>query len=141
MFRDCPRVSDRGGSVVSPRKAAAMMRAESRHSRVKKQACPTGGFSFRRRWTCCIVVGSIQTNTSLIMRVRDPQDTSSWREFVELYEPLLVSYARSRGLHETDARDVAQEIFINLLRAMPTFELDRRRGRFRTWLWQVTVNA
>jgi RNA polymerase sigma-70 factor (ECF subfamily) len=83
----------------------------------------------------------LQTNTSLILRVRDPHDTTSWQEFVELYEPLLVSYARSRGLHETDARDVVQETFINLLRALPKFELDHRRGRFRTWLWQVTINA
>jgi RNA polymerase sigma-70 factor (ECF subfamily) len=34
-----------------------------------------------------------------------------------------------------------QEVFIALLRSLPSFELDRNRGRFRTWLWQITMNA
>jgi RNA polymerase sigma-70 factor, ECF subfamily len=81
------------------------------------------------------------TNTSLIFRVRNLDDHASWREFVQLYEPLLVSYVRSRGLSINDANDVVQEIFISLLRALPNFSLDKQRGRFRTWLYQVTMNA
>jgi RNA polymerase sigma-70 factor (ECF subfamily) len=82
-----------------------------------------------------------ETRSSLLRRVRDPGDAESWRVFHELYEPLLHGYVRSRGLSDDDARDVVQEVFIALLRALPTFELDRSRGRFRTWLWQVTMNA
>lgn len=81
------------------------------------------------------------TNTSLIRRVRDPHDADAWAEFVALYEPLLVAYVRNRGLSETDAGDIVQEIFISLLRSLPSFTLDHSRGRFRTWLWQVTMNA
>lgn len=83
----------------------------------------------------------LPTNTSLIRRVRNVQDSESWREFVAIYEPLLVSYVRSRGLSASDASDVVQEILINLLRVLPTFKLDHERGRFRTWLWQLTMNA
>lgn len=82
-----------------------------------------------------------ETRSSLLIRVRDTADTESWREFVTLYEPLLLGYVRRQGLAESDAADVVQEIFIALLRAMPQFELDRERGRFRTWLWQVTRHA
>jgi RNA polymerase sigma-70 factor (ECF subfamily) len=82
-----------------------------------------------------------ETRSSLLDRVRDPADADGWREFVALYEPLILSYARSKGLAEDDARDVAQNVFVALLRALPTFQLDRARGRFRTWLWQVTANA
>src|SRR5262249_37767694 len=81
------------------------------------------------------------TRSSLLRRVRDPQDRESWREFVELYEPLLLSYVRSRGLDANEARDVAQEIFISLLKSLPTFTLDHERGRFRTWLFQGTMNT
>lgn len=81
------------------------------------------------------------TRSSLLRRLRDPSDGDSWREFVSLYEPLLLSYVRSRGLCEDDARDVVQDILTDLLRALPHFELDHGRGRFRTWLWQVTRNA
>ncbi|MFO0867034.1 MAG: sigma-70 family RNA polymerase sigma factor [Gemmataceae bacterium] len=83
----------------------------------------------------------LETNTSLIRRVRNAQDARSWAEFVSLYEPLLIGYVKSRGLPESDSRDVVQEIFITLLRAVPNFDLDHRKGRFRTWLWQVTMTG
>jgi RNA polymerase sigma-70 factor (ECF subfamily) len=80
------------------------------------------------------------TDTSLLRRVQDPADTAAWGEFVELYEPLLLAYVRSRGLTPGDAQDVVQEVLLALLRALPQFTLDPQRGRFRTWLYQVTVN-
>jgi RNA polymerase sigma factor (sigma-70 family) len=83
----------------------------------------------------------LQTNSSLIHRLKDAHDAESWTEFVALYEPLLMSYVRSRGLSEPDAHDIVQELFVTLLRVLPTFALDHRKGRFRTWLWQVTMNA
>jgi RNA polymerase sigma-70 factor (ECF subfamily) len=82
-----------------------------------------------------------KTSSSLLQRLRDPEDHASWSEFVSLYEPLLLRYVRSKGLDEHDARDVVQGIFVSLLRKLPQFELDRGKGRFRTWLWQVTHNA
>jgi RNA polymerase sigma-70 factor (ECF subfamily) len=82
-----------------------------------------------------------ETQSSLLRRVGNRNDIESWREFVALYEPLLVTYIRSKGLQESDARDVVQEVFVKLHRAMPGFELDRSRGRFRTWLWQVSTHA
>lgn len=82
-----------------------------------------------------------ETRTSLLRRVRNPGDAASWAEFVGLYEPLLMNYVRKRGLDDHDARDIVQSIFITLLRKMPTFELDKTRGRFRTWLWRVSHNA
>jgi RNA polymerase sigma factor (sigma-70 family) len=81
------------------------------------------------------------TRPSLLLRVRDRADDDSWSEFVALYEPLLLSYVRHRGLGEHDARDVVQNVFSTLLRTLPTFELDRGRGRFRSWLWRVAQNA
>ena len=83
----------------------------------------------------------VETRTSLLLRVRDPANSEGWSEFVALYEPLLLSYVRHRGMAEHDARDVVQEVFATLVRTMPNFELDRSRGRFRTWLWRVTHNA
>ena len=83
----------------------------------------------------------VETRATLLLRVRDPADAESWREFVMLYEPLLLSYVRNRGLSEHDARDVVQEVFGTLVRSMRSFELDHDRGRFRTWLWRITHNA
>ncbi len=88
-----------------------------------------------------IPVDREQTRSSLLRRVRDLADEASWSRFVAQYEPVLLAYVRRRGLHEHDAHDVVQEVFLRLHRAMPTFQLDRARGRFRTWLWQVTRSA
>lgn len=82
-----------------------------------------------------------ETRTSLLHRVRNPEDRESWGEFVALYEPLLISYVRKRGLADHDAQDVVQGIFIALLRKLPSFTLDHSKGRFRTWLWQVAFHA
>jgi RNA polymerase sigma-70 factor (ECF subfamily) len=82
-----------------------------------------------------------KTSSSLLRRLKNPDDQASWGEFVALYEPLLIRYVRKKGLDEHNARDVVQNIFITLLRTLPNFELDRAKGRFRTWLWQVTHNA
>lgn len=99
----------------------------------------------RFRGTMARLAGTLplmtETRTSLLRRVRNPSDSASWAEFVALYEPLLLNYVRKRGLIEHDARDVVQSIFIALLRKMPAFELDKSRGRFRTWLWRVSHNA
>jgi RNA polymerase sigma-70 factor (ECF subfamily) len=83
----------------------------------------------------------MDTSSTLLMRVRDTGDSASWREFVVIYEPLIVAYARQKGLTGQDALDVAQEVFVRLLKALPAFQLDRSRARFRTWLWQVTYSV
>ena len=82
-----------------------------------------------------------QTRSTLLMRIREPADAEAWGEFVALYEPLLTSYLRHRGLGPEDQRDVVQEVFARLVKTLPNFKLDRRRGRFRTWLWQVCQSA
>lgn len=82
-----------------------------------------------------------KTSSSLLRRLRDPKDNASWGEFVALYEPLLLRYVRKKGLSDHDAGDVVQGIFVTLVRKLPSFELNREKGRFRTWLWQVTHNA
>jgi RNA polymerase sigma-70 factor (ECF subfamily) len=81
------------------------------------------------------------TRYTLLQRVRNPQDQKAWAEFMALYHPLLFSYVKKKGLSDTDTEDVVQNIFISLVKTMPSFQLDKTRGRFRTWLWMVTSNA
>ena len=37
------------------------------------------------------------TRPSLLLRLRDTQDSSAWREFVALYAPLVYGYARKQS--------------------------------------------
>lgn len=82
-----------------------------------------------------------RTNISLITRVRDRTDDESWNQFYQFYQPLLMRYLRRLGLEEHAANDVIQDVFVRLLQSLPTFVLDRKRGRFRSYLWRLTYTA
>jgi RNA polymerase sigma-70 factor (ECF subfamily) len=82
-----------------------------------------------------------RTSISLIKRVRDRTDVESWREFYRFYQPLLARYMRTLRLDEHAANDVIQDVFVRLLQALPAFELDNKRGRFRSYLWKLTYSA
>lgn len=79
------------------------------------------------------------TRVSLLQRIRSPEDHVAWREFVEIYTPLLETFGKRLNLPEADAADVAQMLFEKLLRRMRTFSYDHNR-KFRGYLWRVFVN-
>jgi len=78
-----------------------------------------------------------ETRPSLLMRLRDPQDAESWNTFVSIYGPLILQYARHRGLQHADAADVAQDVLAQVARAIRDFTYQPERGRFRDWLGTV----
>src|SRR4051812_13311262 len=79
------------------------------------------------------------TPVSLLNRLRDPADEDAWREFVQLYTPLLLYWTRRLGLRREDAGDLVQEVFATLVQKLPEFQPDPQRS-FRSWLRTVTVN-
>jgi RNA polymerase sigma factor (sigma-70 family) len=140
----CPSVTEewRNHSRHSEAAAKGPIMADIHHRRPRRpDDRRRAGFHSPGRRRGGKLAAMLDTRTSLLRRVRDPADRQSWGEFVALYEPLLLSYVRKRGLHDHDAQDVVQGIFISLLRKLPSFDLDHRKGRFRTWLWQVAHNA
>jgi RNA polymerase sigma-70 factor (ECF subfamily) len=81
------------------------------------------------------------THDTLLSRLRNPRDEHAWRRFDRAYGPVIVRYARKRGLSLADAEDVHQIVLVSLLRAMPNFRWDPARGRFRSYLGRVVGNA
>jgi RNA polymerase sigma-70 factor (ECF subfamily) len=90
---------------------------------------------------CTEMISKSRTRLSLLSRVRDPNDGASWREFYAIYQPLIFGYLRGLGLKEHDADELTGEVFWRLLAILPTFRLDRKRGRFRAYLWRLTYSA
>jgi RNA polymerase sigma-70 factor (ECF subfamily) len=80
-----------------------------------------------------------ETPASLLERLRAGNDRSAWDRFYQVYGPLVRRWARGFGLTENDAADLQQEVFVLLVRKLPTFAYDPSRS-FRAWLRQTTLN-
>ncbi len=82
-----------------------------------------------------------ETHASLLLRVRDPSDREAWFEFAEIYRPVIVRLARTKGMQDADADDLAQRVLVSIAGAIDRFEPNDKRAKFRTWLKRVSENA
>ena len=80
------------------------------------------------------------TRVTLLTRLRDGRDGDAWREFFDLYGPVVYRFARNRGLQDADAADLMQDVLRSVARNAPRMEYDPKRGTFRGWLYTVTRN-
>lgn len=80
---------------------------------------------------------SVTTRASLLARVRDGRDQAAWRQFVELYGPVVYGFARRAGLQDADAADLTQDVFRAVAAGVKRLEYDPARGRFRNWLYTI----
>jgi RNA polymerase sigma-70 factor (ECF subfamily) len=80
----------------------------------------------------------IPTRATLIQRLKDWQDQSSWQDFFDTYWKLIYGVALKGGLTAAEAQDVVQETMISVAKHMPTFEYDPAIGSFKTWLLNMT---
>ena len=81
-----------------------------------------------------------ETPISLLERLRLRPDPASWRRLHDLYAPLVRGWLGRHGLQPTDVDDLSQEVLATLVRELPEFRHDLRRGAFRRWLRTIAVN-
>jgi RNA polymerase sigma-70 factor (ECF subfamily) len=79
------------------------------------------------------------TSVSLLERLRQVPDEAAWERFVRLYTPLLLYWARRRGLQDEDAADLVQDVLVVLVRKLPEFQYQADRS-FRGWMRAVLMN-
>jgi len=103
--------------------------------------------------------GPETTRPSLLVRIRDANDREAWRQFVDIYAPLIYGFCRKRGLQDADAADLTQDVFRAVAAKIASrpgakgkadgdegatgtvqWEYDPNRGSFRGWLYTVTRN-
>jgi RNA polymerase sigma-70 factor (ECF subfamily) len=80
----------------------------------------------------------IPTRASLLLRLKDWRDNSSWQEFFDTYWKLIYGVARKAGLGDDEAQDVVQETLVSAAKHMPTFKYDPSIGSFKAWLLTMT---
>jgi RNA polymerase sigma-70 factor (ECF subfamily) len=83
-----------------------------------------------------------ETRLSLLVRLTrsGPSDERAWREFVDYYAPVIYRWCVRRGLQDTDAQDVTQQVLLKLATKLPAFTYDPSRS-FRSWLRTLTYHA
>ncbi len=82
----------------------------------------------------------LETSFSLLERLRLASDPSAWQRMVELYTPYIQGWLRRQAVQSADVEDLTQEVLRSVVRALPDFQHDLRRGAFRRWLRTITVN-
>jgi RNA polymerase sigma-70 factor (ECF subfamily) len=80
----------------------------------------------------------VPTRASLIARLKNWQDQSSWQEFFDNYWKLIYGVARQSGLRDAEAQDVVQETMASVAKHMPGFQYNPAVGSFKGWLLQMT---
>ena len=80
----------------------------------------------------------IPTRATLLLRLKDLQDNSSWQDFFDTYWNLIFGVARKGGLTEAEAEDVVQETMIAVAKHIPDFKYDPQIGSFKGWLLNMT---
>src|SRR5436190_11950574 len=80
----------------------------------------------------------VPTRATLINRLKNWQDRSSWQEFFDTYWKLIYGVARKAGLTEVEAQDVVQETMFAVAKHMPGFKYNPALGSFKGWLLNMT---
>ncbi len=78
-------------------------------------------------------------SSSLLVRVQEMQP-DAWARMVDVFSPIVYRWARQAGLSGTDSADVVQEVFISIARRIRSFERQKEKGSFRSWLATITRN-
>jgi RNA polymerase sigma-70 factor (ECF subfamily) len=81
---------------------------------------------------------ALPTRSSLLRRVKDPQDHQSWQEFYAVYSKLILRFAIKAGLDEDEAGEVVQETLIAAAKHLPEFRYDPKVCSFKTWLLNLS---
>ena len=81
------------------------------------------------------------TSPDLLHELRQSGDSPHWGDFAGAYGESLQRFCRKKGLALEDAEDVTQQVFLQLLDALPKFEYSAERGRFRCWLATIAWRA
>src|SRR6185436_13252038 len=79
-----------------------------------------------------------ETRASLLVRLGNPHDSVAWRQFAQIYAPLVYGLARRRGLQDADAADVTQDVCRTVAGSIHKLRYDPRNGTFRGWLLTIT---
>jgi len=81
---------------------------------------------------------SFVTESSLLIDLQKHNLERSWSYFYDKYAPLISGFARKRGVPQEDVCDILQETMLELYAALPRFQYDPQKGKFRNFVLLIT---
>jgi len=78
------------------------------------------------------------TNEDELIKAAQAGDESALRQLVQNYEQTVFGFAFKVCRNEDDAEDTLQEAFLNILKALKTFNF---KSNFSTWLYRIVSNS
>ena len=74
----------------------------------------------------------------LIRSIKRKQDKGAANELISKYYKEVYTYVYKQTVDKELSMDLTQDIFINVLRAIYTY--DEKKANFRTWLYRIATN-
>jgi RNA polymerase sigma-70 factor (ECF subfamily) len=74
-----------------------------------------------------------ETRQSLLIRAQ-AGETDAWKDLLDLYRPLILSWLNRQGVPACDLDDLTQEVLLCVVKYLPRYEHSGNRGAFRSWL-------
>src|SRR5262249_5664344 len=79
------------------------------------------------------------TRSSLLIRAR-AGDGEAGEALCELSPPRIAGWLHRQSVPDGEIDDLVQEIFLAVVRSLPSFSHSGRRGAFRSWLRTIASN-
>src|SRR6266511_1622694 len=80
----------------------------------------------------------IPTRQSLLSRLKNSEDQTSWQDFFDTYWKLIYGVAIKAGLTDAEAQDAVQETVLAVSKHIGQFKYDPAKCSFKTWLLLLT---
>jgi RNA polymerase sigma factor (sigma-70 family) len=80
------------------------------------------------------------TTTVLLNSLKDERDNVAWTEFDSRYRRVIEDFARSAGLRDDDAVEVAQQTLVDFVKSYRLGRYSRERGRLHSWIIGIAQN-
>ena len=81
------------------------------------------------------------TRETLLQKLQKAEDEHSWDDFVKYYEGYIYVVIRSFGVDVNTSEDLLQDVLVKVWKALPKFEYQNEKCRFRTWLCVLIRNT
>lgn len=81
-----------------------------------------------------------ETRASLLLKLHDSADADAWRDFADIYTPVIHRTARRMGLQPADADIVVQDVLLAVAQSIHPWLEREERSSFRPWLFRIARN-